>query len=287
MSLIDSVIQFLACPDDQSPLKKLNNELICSHCNHSFKILDENIVELLPSKPFDIEVKNDTTKAYEEYYSDLKNIGHSKDDDKRLWHAPKGFVNSHRSEILHLLEGEIISEIGAGIGLYSIPMAKFAKFVFHCDLDQEAIFAAQQEAKKQNISNILFIISNYFSLPFKPNSIPTITCLDVLLRGHEHDKKVLHEITSKIKTSGNIILDFHAKERSKINKNLDLDGCYSKNEIHSFLLEFRLISENIIGVGFAPTFENIPSSFYYIIDKFCKFFFPPARWIIKVHKNNK
>ena len=287
MSLIESSLPFIACPNDGSSLKISEKTLICSNCNSSFEILDDNIIELLPSKSFDIEIKNKTAKVYEEYYSDLKNIGHSRDPNKRLWHAPTGFVNSHRTEVLHHLNGEIISEIGAGIGLYSIPMAKHAKLVFHCDLDKEAIFTAQKEAKNQNLSNILFIISNYFSLPFKSNSIHTISCLDVLLRGYEHDKKVLEQISSKIQSSGMVLIDFHSKERSKINKNLDLDGCYSQNQISSFLHEFGLVTEQIIGVGFAPTYENLPSSIYKIIDKICQFLFPPARWIVKAQKNKK
>jgi len=250
----------------------------------SFKIVNKNTVELLPSKSFDINVTNKTTKVYEEYYSDLKNIGHSRDENKRLWSAPKGFLTSHRIKILKLLEGDVICDIGAGMGLYSIPMSKHAKIVFHCDLDKEAINAAQEEAKKQNISNILFVISNYFSLPFKIGSIPTISCIDILFRGREHDKKVIHEISTKAKNYGIVLLDFHAMERSKINKNLDLNGCYSKNELDSFLSKFGLNVEKIIGIGHAPTLEKLPLPIYNFSDKFCKMLFPPARWITKLRK---
>ena len=289
MSILNSTLHFLGCPNDANSLSISNKKLFCNFCKHEFRIIDENIIELLPKTSFEIDTENNTTKSYSEYYLDLQKLGHSSDSKKRLWGTktktvPEGFVDTLRNFIFNNSENKTVCDVGAGSGDYSLLLAKNSKYVFHCDLDLEAIMFAQKTAKKRGLNNILFIRCDYFSLPFQDESLPSMTCIDILLRGHEHDTKLLTEISKKLQVNGTAILDFHSKERMKINKNLEIGGCYSKNEISSVLSKFNFKIMSISGMGFAPTFNKLPKFLYTLTNLSLKIIFPPARWIVKIIK---
>lgn len=285
LSIIESTISYLACPDDRGKLKISNNNLICCSCERQYKILNQNTVEILPKDEFEPKSLDKTTKSYLEYYSDLRNFGHSLDPKKRLFGiktktVPEGFVIKLRDKIKQFVGDKIVCDVGAGSGDYSLFLAKKSKLVFHCDLDLEAISTASSMALKQNLKNILFVRCNYFSLPFQPQSLPCIICIDALLRGREHDERVITEFQNKSAKNGIIIIDFHAKERIKINKNLDIKGCYSKNEIYSIIKKFNMKNIKIIGMGYAPTINKISKFSYKIANFTLKSIVPPARWLV-------
>lgn len=289
LSILDSTISYLACPNDKGTLSIQNDRLVCNSCKTHFQILNENTIELIPKESFEPKIQNETTKSYSEYYSDLKTLGHSRDSKKRLWGVktqtvPEGFVQNLRNIISQIVGNKIVCDVGAGSGDYSLILARKSQLVFHCDLDIEAIMSAREEAKKLNLDNILFIRSNYFTLPFKDNSLPCITCIDILLRGQEHDNKLLTEIFSKITNEGIVLFDFHSKERVQINKNLDLDGCYSKDEIKTLSRKYNFEIILFKGMGFAPTINKIPKFSYKIANSILSPFVNPARWFIAARK---
>ena len=289
MSILESALDFLACPNDGNSLSQSSDSLLCSSCGQKFKILTENILELLPQKQFTPTIHDETTKSYDKYYTELKEMGHSSDPDKRLWglkskSLPAGFVRKLRDSITSAIGQEIVCDVGAGSGDYSLVLAKKSRLVFHCDLDLEAIIAASQEAKRLNLNNIVFVRCNYFSLPFADGCLPSITCIDVLLRGEEHDNKLLDQISIKLRHNGIAVLDFHSKERASVNKNLDLGGCYSNAEIKSLLARFNLSLSVIKGFGHAPTLPNMSDFSYALVDKIGKVIFPPARWLTVNYK---
>jgi len=289
LSILDSTLSYLACPNDKGILFIQDKKLVCNSCNTNFQILNENTIELIPKESFEPKIQNETTKLYSEYYSDLKTFGHSRDSKKRLWGVktqtvPEGFVQNLRNIISQIVGNKIVCDVGAGSGDYSLFLARKSQLVFHCDLDLEAIMFARDEAKKLNLDNILFIRSNYFSLPFRDNSLSCITCIDILLRGKEHDNKLLSEIFSKISKEGTVLFDFHSKERAQINKNLDLDGCYSKNEIKTLSTKHNFEIILFKGMGFAPTINKIPKFSYKIANSILSPFVNPARWFIAARK---
>jgi ubiquinone/menaquinone biosynthesis C-methylase UbiE len=227
---------------------------------------------------------------YSKYYDDLNNLGHSSEEKKRLWgmksnSIPEGFFEKSLNTIMKFVDKEIVCDVGAGIGDYSLSLAKKSKTIFHCDLDYEAIIYAKKLAKKLGLKNILFIRCDYMFLPFKNSSLPCITCIDILERGEEHDKKLMKELTLKIKPKGICITDFHSKERMKLTRVKDFGDRYSKNELKLFFSKYDLKIEQLIGLGFLPQFKNMPTKMYKIGNYFAKLFFPPARWLVVSSKN--
>ena len=287
MNPIDFSLNILACPNCLESLTKQEKILHCLKCNSSFNIIDENIIDLVSSKSFEFK-KNLSSEIYPEY-SELRKIGHPINEKSRLWgleskFGMSGFVTTLRNKILSLLEDEIICDVGAGVGNYSLHFAKQTKFVFHCDLDLETILSAAQEAKKQKINNILFIRCDYFYLPFRSNSLDCITSIDVLEKGNEHNSKLIKEISNKLTNGGKFIVDFHSKERTKLTK-APISDRYSKNELYDFINLNNLSINQIIGMGYLPTIRNFSGIVYTILNNMCKLFFPPARWLTIGRKN--
>lgn len=287
LNLIDYSLQFLACPNCLKSITKNEKTLHCSSCNSDFPILDENIIDLVSNDSFDF-ITNATSEIYSEY-SDLRSLGHPTEEKARLWgleskYGISGFVSTLRNKILSMLEDEIICDIGAGVGNYSLFFANHAKLVFHCDLDLEAILSAAKEAKKQKINNILFIRCDYLYLPFRSNSLHCITSIDVLEKGYEHDSKLIEQISQKLIPNGKYIIDFHSKERTKLTKAPKTDR-YSKEELITLINSHNLSITKIFGMGYLPTIRNFSRGFYSIFNTLCKLFFPPARWLVIGQKN--
>lgn len=282
LNLIDHSLQFLVCPNCLKSISRHDIVLHCSFCNSDFKIIDENIIDLVSKNSFNFKTK-ETSNSYSEY-SELRDLGHPTNEKARLWgleskYGKSGFVSTLRKKILNFLDEKIICDVGAGIGNYSLFFAKYAQIVFHCDLDLEAILHASKEAKKQKIENILFIRCDYLYLPFRSNSLDCITSIDVLEKGHEHDSQLIEQISQKLVTNGKYIIDFHSKERTKITK-APLSDRYSKQELIDLLKSHNLSINHIIGMGYLPTVKNFSRELYSICNNFCKLFFPPARWLV-------
>lgn len=287
MNPIDFSLTFLACPNCLQSLTNNKKILHCISCKSDFQILDENIINLVGNNSFDFKTTI-SSKIYSEY-SHLRNLGHPIVEKTRLWGLESkfgisGFVSTLRNKILSLLDDEIICDIGAGVGNYSLFFAKQAKLVFHCDLDLEVLLAAAKEAKKQKINNILFIRCDYLYLPFRPNSLHCITSIDVLEKGYEHDSKLIEQISKKLIPNGKYIIDFHSKERTKLTK-APITDRYSKDELTALLISNNLSIIEIFGMGYLPTIRNFSRFFYSICNTLCKLFFPPARWLVIGRKN--
>ena len=93
------------------------------------------------------------------------------------------------------------------------------------------------------------------------------------------------DIFAKITKEGIALFDFHSKERAQVNKNLDLDGCYSKEEIESLSKKFNFEIIMLKGMGFAPTINKIPKFSYNIANSILSPFVNPARWLVTARKN--
>jgi hypothetical protein len=129
LSILDSTLSYLACPNDKGTLFIQDKKLVCNLCKTNFQILNENTIELIPKESFEPKIQNETTKSYSEYYSDLKTLGHSRDSKKRLWGVktqtvPEGFVQNLRNIIFQIVGNKIVCDVGAGSGDYSLFLAR-------------------------------------------------------------------------------------------------------------------------------------------------------------------
>ena len=297
MSIFQLAQKYFVCPNDGGKLESLSHALICRTCNEKFKIINENTVDLVSKNSPIIEL-NSSTDWYRNFYSNAKKtrIG---DLPSSLQYTPFskvkrfGFMKQALKIIQKFTKNQFVCDIGAGRGDYSLALANQASLVFHCDLDMKAINTARKEANKLRLKNIIFVRCDYFHLPFHPNSIPFITCFGSLLRGKDHDEKILEQFSRIVKKDGMLFVDFVGKERTKITHAKFQELKYTKNELSVLFDRFNLKIIKIQGLSYIiiPTvlghlIRKLPFSIYNIIDSFSKLFFPPSRWFVVGHKTS-
>ena len=290
LNIPDRILTILACPDDHSDLKLDSESLKCINCKREFSI-NNNLIDLRPNENFNVNNK-DVNNIYKSYYENLSNFGEGGEEigtfGIEMNSISSGFVNETLKIIKkYFSDKDIVCDIGAGSGDYSIELAKKSKYMLHCDLDINGIKISQENAKKRKINNIYFLYCDYFKLPFKTNSIDFLYSIDIFERGKEHENKLLNEIERIIKKKSKIIIDFHSKERKKLTRveNKALFP-YSKEEIQSLIHNFEFKINEIIGTGFIPQLLKWSEKQYKILNPIARsLYFPPARWLVIFTKN--
>ena len=290
LNIPDKILAILACPDDHSNLKLDSKSLKCTNCRREFSI-NNNLIDLRPNENFNVNNK-DVNNIYKSYYENLSNFGEGGEGigtfGIEMNSISSGFVNETLKIIKkYFSDKDIVCDIGAGSGDYSIELAKKSKYMLHCDLDINGIKISQENAKKRKISNIYFLYCDYFKLPFKRNSIDFLYSIDIFERGKEHENKLLNEIERIIKKKSKMIIDFHSKERTQLTRveNKALFP-YSKEEIQSLIHNFEFKINEIIGTGFIPQLLKWSEKQYKILNPIARsLYFPPARWLVIFTKN--
>jgi len=153
---------------------------------------------------------------------------------------------------LGLQEGDIMADIGCGIGYFSIPASKivgdFGK-IFALDILQEMLQDVEIKIKENNISNIETILTYENDLKLEDNKISFAFLSNVLHEAEEKDK-FLSEIKRIIAPNGKIAI----VEWQKINSEFGppIDHRLDKVDLINILtlLEFSNISTIDIGENF-------------------------------------
>ncbi|MGG6432358.1 class I SAM-dependent methyltransferase [Anoxybacillus sp. D401a] len=103
--------------------------------------------------------------------------------------------------LLNVSEHDIVADLGAGNGYFTVPMAKVAKTVYAVDVQQEMLDLLQQHAEKEGVENISYILSDVAKTTISPQSVEKGLMAFVL---HEVDDReaVFAEIARIIKPNG-------------------------------------------------------------------------------------
>tara|TARA_B110000495_G_C22950436_1_gene556595 strand:+ start:195 stop:1073 length:879 start_codon:yes stop_codon:yes gene_type:complete len=282
--MLSEIKSLLICPDDKNDLIIKDSDLVCQKCQRIFETKN-NIIDLRPKVKKVLELSDQIESNYDTYYNKLFKNEERKEGTFGIISnsIPKGFVDETISHIKnHIKNTDIVCDIAAGSGDYSIPLAKECKIMIHCDLDLEGIKISQKKADSENIKNIFFLVTDYFSLPFKEKKIELVYTIDVIVRGRKHDESVLKEIVKIVKNEGKILFDYHTSERKRITRlTNDEIETYSKGEISKLLKKNSLKKINSIGTGYLPQLRNWGKMEYKILNAISKKFkLPPARILL-------
>lgn len=282
---ISEIVSFLSCPDDGSQLEIHSNALRCTSCNREFPVKN-NFLDIRPKKSVTVNEDGSAESVYHEYYENLtttckpgNKIGTFGIISKSI---PPGFVSETTFYLQkHMKKSDIVCDVGAGSGDYSINLASKCRIMFHCDLDMDGLVLSQEKARSLGLDNIFFIMCDYFKLPFKPRIIDHTYAIDVIERGEKHDSMLLSEIARITKKDGHVLFDCHAKERASFTHVTSSElKTYYKNEISELAKEFSLFISCIVGTGFLPQIRIWSSGEYKILNGLAKIMkFPPARWL--------
>lgn len=116
-------------------------------------------------------------------------------------------------ERIGLGQQDVICDIGAGSGIFTIPAAKMtSNSVFALDINDEFLNIIEEKMKSENLSNIrtIKVSSDFFDI--QSNTVDFAILVTVL---HEIDNKdtFLSEIKRMIKNTGKLaIIEFHNRQ---------------------------------------------------------------------------
>jgi SAM-dependent methyltransferase len=106
-----------------------------------------------------------------------KSIGYTEEDLKTVGGANLGLGCGNPVAFSRIKEGDTVLDLGSGAGIDAILAAKRVGDkgkVISIDMTEEMIAKARENAKRQNISNVEFILSEIENLPLPDNSVDII-----------------------------------------------------------------------------------------------------------------
>jgi SAM-dependent methyltransferase len=284
----------LRCPDDGHDLSwRKNKSLECVRCRRTFPIFSDNVVELLPSKPYPVEQLVD-----EKYLTTYIRLLESKFEWNPfalgwgdLSAAPKGyqaFVRKERGVIEECLGKNLqglFCDVSGGAGNYSLYFANVASLVVHCDLDVDSINCAYEKSKERS-KNILFVRCDHLQLPFAQNTFDSMICTDTIERGYPYEVRLLAEISRCLKPHGRFVVDCHNKLRTSyfpFFKTKSKNGGYNYAELQKIFSRLNLDCYEIKAFGYAPSSCDIlpfEKAYTFLDEIFQLLSVPSARWIV-------
>lgn len=277
------VLSILECPDDGSAVDPIGECLICRSCGREYKILGESFIEMLPSVFPEWKLRDHEPSNAEKFYRDefftaftwKRNIGGWGD----LCHASSGqrafYEHQQRTlaDLISLHESARLVDVSGAVGNHSIFVAGYVGSVINCDLHTPSIITAYS----RRAANMICIRAPYLKMPFSSNTFDYAICTDTLIRGWNHEVKLLKEILRLLKTGGKAFVDFHNLVDFKKNSAI----CeYKISQVRQLLDEAGITQYTIYPFGHVPS-KLVPlTAFYKLLDNICKLFLPCKRHIV-------
>ena len=134
---------------------------------------------------------------------DIKNK-HKLDNEKRRELLPPELTLIN----LHLQEGDIMADIGCGIGYFSIPASKIVGKtgkIFAMDISPEMLQDVEIKIKENNISNIEIILTDENDLKLEDNKV-TFAFISNVLHEAEEKENFLNEVKRIIAPNGKVAI---------------------------------------------------------------------------------
>ena len=217
-SNLEQIACYLCCPDDQARLHVESAALKCTQCGRVYPVRRGEIVELLPRAPAGPSGNQEYALEYDRLFHQAFETRH----DAMAWggrnsRSPSWIRKRQRQSraVLSMLMREcqplsdlVLCDVSAGIGDYTLPFARYFKWVLHSDLSVDSLEYALTRSKEIGVSNIFFLRVDYFALPFC-GTLDRILCLDTLIRGEGHERALLGQIRKALGGKGRAIVDFH------------------------------------------------------------------------------
>jgi SAM-dependent methyltransferase len=199
-----------------------------------------------------------------------KSIGYSEEELKIVGEANLGLGCGNPLAFGKIKEGDIVLDLGSGAGIDAILAAKKVGSkgkVIGVDMTEEMVEKAKENAKKQNITNVEFLLGEIENLPLKDNSVDTIITNCVINLTPDKDK-TFNEAYRVLKPGGriylsDIVLLEELSEKQRNDKDL-LSGCVAGallkedylNKIKNTGFKTRILHENK-GIG-KEQYNGIP-----------------------------
>ncbi|WP_044896528.1 class I SAM-dependent methyltransferase [Bacillus alveayuensis] len=115
--------------------------------------------------------------------------------------------------LLHIQEGDIIADFGAGNGFFTVPIAnKTKETVYAIDVQEQMLHYLKKQAQQEGVTNIEYVLGDVKNIPLKSKSIDKGLIAFVIHEVSNLDPAV-EEMFRVIKPNGKLlILDWEAIE---------------------------------------------------------------------------
>jgi SAM-dependent methyltransferase len=210
----------LSCPDDGAILHCRSENIECSACRRRFPIANDGVADLRPLRALEID-SNKNGAYWQEYIREFYRP-YGSGPNAIAWGAPEiadsGWIRKRLRQVLavrplivdtKISKKQILCDIAAGAGYYTMSYATSFRFVLHCDLSIDNLSYASRKAKRLGIGNVFFLRIDYFWAPFH-GSLDRVICFDTLIRGEDHELALLKSIRSTLQRDGRAVVDFHS-----------------------------------------------------------------------------
>lgn len=292
MHLLKKYLNIFKCPNTWEDLYIEWGFLINKSRTFKYKIYDNNFVELLPKKPYPVNIKSSRIKDNSFYHEQLyKEINFSIDTSDARWQIdklPEWYQIFIKNELEFIKKEtknknkDIAMDISAGVWTYTFELAKEYDLVIHFDLWDKSLVYAYNKAKELWINNILFIRWDWFNFPLKDNITDLIISIDSFIYySIDDDTKVINNMYSLLTDNGIIFSDFHNSKPIFHNREIHE---YTKKEINYLKDNLEWKTKKIIKFCSIPTYflkRKIFIKIEKILTKISNFF---VRWIIIIQK---
>ena len=215
---LENIIGYLSCPDDKGSLTCHATGMACSKCGRAFRVTDDGILDLLPREPAVPPANQEYALEYKRQFDRALEAANA----AKAWGTPDRFSQTwirkrqrQQRAVLSLLVGsarplgnQVLCDVSAGPGDYTLSYAPHFKWVFHCDLSVDALQYVIQRASRMRITNMILLHVDYFALPFC-RSLDCVICFDTLIRGWDHETALLGQIRGALSDGGKALVDFH------------------------------------------------------------------------------
>jgi len=187
-----------------------------------------------------------------------KSIGYSEEELKIVGEANLGLGCGNPLAFGKIKEGDTVLDLGSGAGIDAILAAKKVGIngkVIGVDMTEEMVEKAKENAKKQNINNVEFLLGEIEKLPLNDNSVDTIIT-NCVINLTPDKAKTFSEAYRVLKPGGriylsDIVLLEELSEEQRNDKNL-LCGCVAGallkddylNKIREAGFKVRILYEN-------------------------------------------
>lgn len=240
---LSQLIQKLQCPDTGESLLRSGNTLRSEKTGVEHRIIAENFVELLPSKPAELSETCKWIEATNFYEHQLKKRIDLSTEEEKAWGIYSEFPEGYRhfidleinsiEKLSRKTQRKVLLDLSGGCGTFTFHLAKVFDHVIHFDLYDQSLNYAWHQAQKRGLNNILFVRGDYFHLPFKMESISQIISTDAFIYySPADDLRVLQNAINLLERDGILFADFHNKKPLRNNQDIHE---YTKYEMKTLL----------------------------------------------------
>ncbi|MCF6139391.1 class I SAM-dependent methyltransferase [Pseudalkalibacillus berkeleyi] len=132
-------------------------------------------------------------------------------DERKKLLPPDEIISS-----IEINKGDVIADLGAGNGYFTVPFAKASQKVFALDIEPKMLDLLKEYADQENTSNIEYVVSGVEEINIDSDKVD-LAFIAFVIHEVEHIEKALSEVKRILKPDGKlVVLEWKPLENPKM-----------------------------------------------------------------------